>query len=152
MRTAAGLTQDDVCARTGIARPNLSAYENGRRVPSADSVERIRRACRVRPSTALAQHREQILEIVRAHRGVAVEVFGSTARGQDRWDSDLDLLVTLDEHAGYFDLARMQAALTEALGVTVDLVSKGAVTGSAQTNVSRRILRDAKPIGAVGVA
>jgi uncharacterized protein len=151
MREAAGLTQDDVCARTGIARPNLSAYENGRRLPSPETLTRIRHACRVRPSVALARHHERVLEIVRAHHGITAEVFGSVARGDDRWDSDLDLLITLDRDAGYFDLTRMQTDLEVALNVSVDLVSKNAVTRSAESDVDARILRDARSIESVNV-
>lgn len=33
MRTAAGLTQADLAARSGIARPNIAAFEAGRREP-----------------------------------------------------------------------------------------------------------------------
>jgi len=148
MRETAGLTQEEVCARTGIARPNLSTYENGRRIPSPETLTRIRHACRVRPSTALAQHSEKVLSIVRAHHGIAAEVFGSVARGEDRWDSDLDLLVTMDADAGYFDLVRMKADLEDALNVCVDLVPKAAVTNSAESVVSARILRDARAVQA----
>ncbi len=148
MREAAGPTQADICARTGIARPNLSAYETGRRVPSPDTLARIHEACRIRPSEALEIYREQVIAIVRAHHGVAVDVFGSVARGEDRWDSDLDLLVQMDDEAGYFDLIRMKSALEEQLGVSVDVVSKNAVTAATGDGVGRQILRDARPIGA----
>lgn len=151
LREAAGLTQDEVCARTGIARPNLSAYENGRRLPSPETDSRIRRACRVRPSEALAQHGEQVLSIVRAHHGLTAEVFGSVARGDDRWDSDLDLLVTLDDEAGYFDLVRMQAELEDVLNVSVDVVSRNAVTRNSESGFGTTILRDARPIEGANV-
>lgn len=151
MREHVGLTQDEICARTGIARPNLSAYENGRRVPSSETLARIRRACRESPSVALARHRERVLAIVREHHGITAEVFGSVARGEDRWDSDLDLMVTLDNDAGYRDLVRMRSDLEEALNVSVDLVSKNAVRYNANSVVSARILRDARSIEPVHV-
>ncbi len=151
MREAAGLTQEEVCARTGIARPNLSAYENGRRLASSETVERIRAACRLRPSAALARHEAEVVEIIMSHRGVAAEVFGSVARGEDRWDSDLDLMVTVDASAGYLDLVRMKAALEAALNIPVDVVSRASVTRDAESALSAAILRAAKPIEAVRV-
>ena len=36
-RTAAQLTQADLAALTGIARPNIAAYETGRREPLYES-------------------------------------------------------------------------------------------------------------------
>jgi len=38
-RIAAGLTQADVAAATGIARPNIAAYEAGRREPRISTAE-----------------------------------------------------------------------------------------------------------------
>ena len=151
LREAVGLTQDDVCSRTGIARPNLSAYENGRRTPSPETLVRIRHCCRVRPSVALDANRDRVLAIARAHRGVDVEVFGSVARGEDRWDSDLDLLVTMEEGAGYFDLVRMKEALEAALDVSVDVVPRGGVTAARRSEAGDRILLESKRIVAADV-
>ncbi|MFM7146115.1 MAG: nucleotidyltransferase family protein [Actinomycetales bacterium] len=47
----------------------------------------------MRPSLALNSHRQEIRDIVHAHRAQNPRVFGSCARGEDTSDSDLDLLV-----------------------------------------------------------
>lgn len=145
LRVEADLTQAEVCARTGIARPNLSAYESGRREPSAETLERVRTACRKRPSELWPAMRSEIAEIARQHKGKAVSVFGSAARGDDTWQSDLDLLVTLDDDAGMLDLVRMAARLERLLGVPVDLVDRDAldVDGDA---FDRDVLREAVAI------
>ncbi|MNW67156.1 Nucleotidyltransferase domain protein [compost metagenome] len=60
---------------------------------------------------------------VAARYGVAnVRLFGSVARGEDRVDSDVDLLVDLDPQVGLFTLAALEAELGEMLGRTVDVV------------------------------
>lgn len=142
LRLEAGLTQTEVCARTGIARPNLSAYESGRRTPSPETLERIRAACQRRPSEIVAANVEEIKSIVRLHHGVSVEIFGSAARGDDRWDSDIDLLITLDDEAGVLDLVRMQRDLERALGVEVDLVDRDALDAE-HSQRDRMVLADA---------
>ena len=43
-RERAGLTQAEVANRTGIARPNIAAYEAGRREPKASTIERLLKA------------------------------------------------------------------------------------------------------------
>ena len=58
--------------------------------------------------------------ILDEHGVTAVSVFGSTSRGEDADDSDLDLLVQLPE-ATYVKLASLQADLEEALDVPVDV-------------------------------
>ncbi len=42
-------------------------------------------------------NRLEILEIVRRHRGRSVSVLGSVARGDERTDSDMDVLVEFEE-------------------------------------------------------
>lgn len=80
-----------------------------------------------------------------------MEVFGSVARGEDRWDSDLDLLVTMEEGAGYFDLVRMKEAIEAALDVSVDVVPRGGVTGAGRSEAGDRILLESKRIVAENV-
>jgi predicted nucleotidyltransferase len=57
-----------------------------------------------------------------AHGVSGMRVFGSVARGEDRADSDVDLLVDLPEHMSLFGLARLQAELESILDARVDLI------------------------------
>jgi predicted nucleotidyltransferase len=50
----------------------------------------------------LARHRDEVLEIAHAYGASNVRVFGSTARGDDTADSDIDLLVDLAPSVGLF--------------------------------------------------
>jgi predicted nucleotidyltransferase len=45
---------------------------------------------------SLRRYRREILEIAAHHGARNVRVFGSTARGDDREDSDVDLLVDVE--------------------------------------------------------
>ena len=51
--------------------------------------------------------REQVLAIASRHHASRVRLFGSAARGEDRPDSDIDLLVDFDDESSLFDLMRM---------------------------------------------
>lgn len=46
-RHHAGLTQNELAARTGIAQPNISAYESGRRTPTVRTLVALLDACDV---------------------------------------------------------------------------------------------------------
>lgn len=70
----------------------------------------------------LARHRAEVLAIAQAHGASNVRVFGSTARGDDTAESDIDLLVDLHPSVGLFDLERLQIAISDLLGVKVDVV------------------------------
>lgn len=45
VREARGLTQRDVAEVSGVAQANISAIENGRRIPSADTLNRLIVSC-----------------------------------------------------------------------------------------------------------
>lgn len=79
----------------------------------------MHRSLRVDPST-LAQY-------CQAHHICKLSLFGSRLKGLDRVDSDVDLLVKFDEgHVpSLFDMARMEAELSELLGQRVDLRTEG---------------------------
>jgi predicted nucleotidyltransferase len=65
------------------------------------------------------------MAIASRHHASRVRLFGSAARGDDRPDSDIDLLVDFDEDSSLFDLMRMSRELEALLGRAVDVVSAG---------------------------
>ncbi|MHB1542782.1 MAG: nucleotidyltransferase family protein [Steroidobacteraceae bacterium] len=78
----------------------------------------------MRPSEALAMHRERIRAIVAHYGGVNPRVFGSVARGEDTEGSDLDILV--DDPKGrrldLFALGGMNYDISSLIGRPVDVV------------------------------
>jgi predicted nucleotidyltransferase len=63
------------------------------------------------------------MAVAARHHANRVRLFGSVARGDDRPDSDIDLLVDFDQDSSLFDLMRMTRELEELLGHPVDVVS-----------------------------
>ena len=51
----------------------------------------------------LHRRRDAVLAIAARHGVSRIRVFGSVARGEERSDSDLDLLIDLDENHGFAD-------------------------------------------------
>jgi predicted nucleotidyltransferase len=82
-----------------------------------------------RGSTArrLQEQRDAIPELVRAHKGRNVAVFGSVARGEDTADSDIDLLVDFEPTSSLLDLIALEEDLERLLGTSVDVISAGAL-------------------------
>jgi len=78
---------------------------------------------KMKPSEALAAHRNEIREIVLAHRAVNARVFGSVVHGSDTDESDLDILVDTTPDTTLFDLGAIRYKLRNLLGVPVDVVT-----------------------------
>ena len=68
-----------------------------------------------------------------------VWLFGSFARGEEREDSDVDLLVKFDRSfpIGLFAFIRMHRELEEKLGRKVDLVEEGTLRPAVQQTADR---------------
>jgi predicted nucleotidyltransferase len=75
----------------------------------------------MRPSEALAKHRDEVREIIARYPVMNPRVFGSTARGEDTEGSDLDILVEHGDKLSLFDLARLEIELEKLLGVAVQV-------------------------------
>jgi len=69
-------------------------------------------------------------------------LFGSLARGEDREDSDIDILVEFEAGKSLLDLAGLKIELEEVLGRRVDLLT----FNSLHPLLKDKILKEQKPI------
>lgn len=67
-RHAGGITQDQLAALSGIDSSNIRAYENGRSIPSVQSLVRIAAALNVPPGDLLDELTPEVFASER-HRG-----------------------------------------------------------------------------------
>ena len=96
----------------------------------------------MKPSLALASHREDVRLAVQRFRAVNPRVFGSVLHGVDSGGSDLDLLVDPLPGAILFDLGGLQVELEDILGVPVDLLTPG----DLPPKFRNRVLAEAAPV------
>jgi predicted nucleotidyltransferase len=92
--------------------------------------------------SSVRRHRRELLAIARAHGARNVRVFGSTARGEARFDSDIDLLVDLDPGRTLLDLVALRRELSEVLAKPVDVATREMLRDAALIEAER----DAIPI------
>jgi len=74
----------------------------------------------------LEEHKE---EIKRKYQVKEIGIFGSYIRGEQREESDLDILVEFEEDAkiGLLKFINLENYLSELLGIKIDLVEKSAL-------------------------
>ena len=87
----------------------------------------------------LHPHRRAILELATRHGARNVRVFGSVARGEVRPDSDVDLLVEVEQGRSLLDVIALEQDLEALLGRPVDVQTDGGLSPYLQ----KRILAEA---------
>jgi uncharacterized protein len=152
------MSQDELAARAGVTQSVISAYESGHRQPAIPTlaalvdatgyklVMSLRRQPRLMGRLSgpvgrrVRRHRHDVVAAAAAHGVRNLRVFGSVARGQDRPDSDVDLIVDLPAGMGLFGLGRVQAELEAILGTRVDLVPAQDLKPSVRARVEHELV------------
>jgi predicted nucleotidyltransferase len=96
----------------------------------------------MKPSEVLEKNRQAIRDATKRFNAANPRVFGSVARGEDRADSDLDILVDALPGTTLFDLGGLLEELQDILGVKVDLVTPGGLPDK----IKARVLSEASDI------
>lgn len=90
----------------------------------------------------LKEKRAEILQIAAKYGASNIRVFGSVARGDEKEESDIDMLITLEKGRSLLDHAALVVELEDLLGCKVDVATE---TGLRE-RVRRRILQEAVPL------
>ena len=157
-RTRAGLSQVELATQAGTTQSVISAYESGQRQPSIPALARLIDAAgfelalglrlqpgRLRRLTGpvgrrVRRHRQDLIAAAAAHGIQNLRVFGSVARGEDRPDSDVDLLADLPPGLSLFGLARAEADLEAILGTRVELIPDADLKPSVRQRAERDLV------------
>lgn len=71
---------------------------------------------------------QTLISILKKHDASRIGIFGSRARGDERPDSDLDVLVDFRQTKGLLSLVGIEQELSDALGIKVDLLTEAAIS------------------------
>jgi hypothetical protein len=90
--------------------------------------------------TELRQRKAEILALCQKYHASNVRVFGSVARGDNREDSDIDLLIEMPSQISFLRLVSLHQELFDLLGRRVDI----AIERNLPPLIKEQTLRDAK--------
>jgi predicted nucleotidyltransferase/DNA-binding XRE family transcriptional regulator len=157
-RTGAGLSQVELAERAGVTQSVISAYESGHRQPALPTLAALVEAAgydlivgvRRQPGRLgklsgpvgrrVRRLRRELVAVASAHGVSNLRVFGSVARGQDRPDSDVDLLAEVPPGMGLFGMGRLADELEAILGARVDLVPAQGLKPEVRTRIQRELI------------
>ncbi len=87
----------------------------------------------------LRTRRDEILSVAARYGASNIRVFGSVLHGDDRPDSDIDLLVEVERGRSLLDIIGLEQELEELLGRRVEVLTVGGLSPYLQ----QRILAEA---------
>ena len=77
----------------------------------------------------ISKRRDEIVRLAASYGAHDVRIFWSVARGDTTENSDLDLLVRFEPDRSLLDQGGLLMDLRELLGIKVDVISEGALSG-----------------------
>jgi predicted nucleotidyltransferase len=93
------------------------------------------------------QNKEEIIQTIKTlheelgkYKVREIGVFGSVVRGEQKQESDIDVLVDFEENADLFDLVGLGLFLEEKLGRKVDVAPKRALRKEIRDSVLREFV------------
>jgi predicted nucleotidyltransferase len=75
----------------------------------------------------IARIKRKIMPILKKYGVMKTALFGSVVRGDERRDSDIDILVDIEKDIGLLEFIGLKQELEDALGHPVDLVEYGTI-------------------------
>jgi len=96
----------------------------------------------VKPSIRLNENREAVRAAVERRHMTNPRVFGSVLRGEDRDDSDLDILVDPSPDTSLLDLCGLENDLEAVLGVRVEVLTPKCLSRYFRD----RVVAEAQPV------
>lgn len=78
--------------------------------------------------------------VLKKHGAKSIGVFGSYARGEAKPGSDLDLLVDFSTQHSLFEIAGIEIEVSEALGIKVDLITRGALSPYLADSIRKELV------------
>lgn len=154
-RRRAGLTQSQLASAAGVEQSVVSAYETGKRDPGFETLRKLVDATGFtlaidlveRPTMSslrnkVAVRRDELALALTSLGASNIRLFGSVARGDDRPDSDVDLLVDVADTVGVFALSAMKIEAERILETPVDVVP----SNSVKSAFAEAIFAEAVPV------
>lgn len=74
--------------------------------------------------------KNQVVSSLLPYQPSRIGIFGSYARGENKKDSDLDVLISFKERISLLKLVQIQQELADELGIEVDLVTENSLKNS----------------------
>lgn len=71
---------------------------------------------------------EKIIELLKKQGARKIAIFGSYVKGEEKPESDIDVIVEFSDRKSLLELVRTERELSETLGIKVDLLTEKSIS------------------------
>ena len=82
---------------------------------------------------------EKIAQALKNQGARKIAVFGSYVRGEEKPESDIDIIVEFSERKSLLEFVRIERELSELLGIKVDLLTEKAISPYLIDTISKEM-------------
>jgi len=86
------------------------------------------------------KQQNQIINITSKYNPKLIGIFGSYARGENKANSDLDVLIDFEQDINLLEIIGLEQELTERLGLQVDLITLRSLNPQLQKYVEADLI------------
>ena len=87
-----------------------------------------------------SERNKKLVSFLTKHGARKIGLFGSVARGEERPDSDIDILVEFNEIKSLFEMVGIELDLADILGKKIDLVTEGSLSPYIKDKVMKDLV------------
>lgn len=87
-----------------------------------------------------SKQKELILDIASRFNPRMIGIFGSYARGENKRNSDLDILIDFEQQLNLLEIIGLEQELTDRLGVKVDLITFRSLNPQLKEHVKKDLI------------
>jgi hypothetical protein len=85
------------------------------------------------------EQNQKIISYLMPYKPTKIGIFGSYARGENRLDSDIDILIDWKARVPLWTFASIVGDLSELLGTKVDLITTGAIHPLIEQEIKKEL-------------
>ena len=86
------------------------------------------------------ERNKTLVSFLTKHGASKIGIFGSVARGEDRADSDIDILVKFKKTPSLFEVVRIEQEISEIIGKKVQLVTEKSLSPYIKDDVLKEVV------------
>ena len=87
-----------------------------------------------------SERNKKLISFLTKHGAKKIALFGSVARGEERADSDIDILAEFGEVKSLFEMVGIELDLADTLGKKIDLVTEGSLSPYIKDKVMKDLV------------